>query len=68
MGIGCARLVLVRGSQTPPPPQVRSCHDALLGTRHRKIGALIEASEKVCELGARKSPTLAIVRARGKRK
>ena len=29
-----------------------------------EIGALIEASEKVCELGSRKSPALAIVRAR----
>ena len=29
-----------------------------------EIGALIKASEKVCTLGSRKSPTLAIVRAR----
>ena len=30
-----------------------------------EIGALIQASEKVCELGSRKSPALAIVRASG---
>ena len=29
-----------------------------------EIGALIESSEKVCELGSRKSPALAIVRTR----
>jgi integrase len=29
-----------------------------------EIGALIQASDKVCELGSRKSPALAIVRAR----
>jgi hypothetical protein len=28
-----------------------------------EIGALIEASEKVCDLGSRKSPALSIVRA-----
>jgi hypothetical protein len=31
-----------------------------------EIGALIEASEKVCDLGSRKSPALAIVRPQGK--
>ena len=31
-----------------------------------EIGALIEASEKVCTLGSRKTPALAIVRPRGR--